>query len=143
MGVNKPFKNRIQEQWESWMVQEGIVHRTVLQQEKKILSDGRLLQCRLFLSKLLGMHGDTATTVGFQLLLRGTIVVIVMINKVILYYQFNLYLMVICLSKVVTNCYFGYGSLSFCCKIVIIRIFTIRFSTSFLVGHFIDGIFQY
>jgi len=28
VGVNKPFKNRIREQWESWMVQEGIVHGT-------------------------------------------------------------------------------------------------------------------
>ena len=28
VGVNKPFKNRIREQWESWMIQEGIVHGT-------------------------------------------------------------------------------------------------------------------
>jgi hypothetical protein len=28
VGVNKPFKNRIRDQWESWMVVEGIAHGT-------------------------------------------------------------------------------------------------------------------
>ena len=28
VGVNKPFKNRIRQQWESWMIAEGIIHGT-------------------------------------------------------------------------------------------------------------------
>jgi hypothetical protein len=28
VGVNKPFKNRIREQWQMWMIQEGIIHGT-------------------------------------------------------------------------------------------------------------------
>jgi hypothetical protein len=28
IGVNKPFENWIYEQWESWIVLEGILHRT-------------------------------------------------------------------------------------------------------------------
>jgi DDE superfamily endonuclease len=28
VGINKPFKNRIRQQWESWMIQEGIIHGT-------------------------------------------------------------------------------------------------------------------
>ena len=28
VGINKPFKKRLQERWESWMISEGIIHGT-------------------------------------------------------------------------------------------------------------------
>lgn len=45
VGVNKLFKNRIRQQWESGMIQEGIVHGTTSPHQEKIFRSGHLLQC--------------------------------------------------------------------------------------------------
>ena len=61
MGVNKPFKNRIREQLESWMVQEGIVHGTTSPPTREDIARWSLAAMQTLPEQIVGnawRHGD-------------------------------------------------------------------------------------
>jgi hypothetical protein len=70
IGVNKPFKNRIRQQWEQWMIAEGLANgMTSLLTRENIIEWTRIATNNLP-EQMVQRLGGMASTPGFHQLLQ-------------------------------------------------------------------------
>jgi hypothetical protein len=66
IGVNKPFKNRLCQQWEDGMIEEGQANGTTSPPSREDMHDGLGMVQSIYQVRLSKMLGNNAITPGFH-----------------------------------------------------------------------------